>query len=116
MALLLAGLLVLPAGAGAGPDRAETAETRPEETAPAEANVDAAIRESVVRVLTDAPKLDIVGLDVAVDRGIISLTGRVATPAEKHLAARHADDVVGSQGVVNGLEVVPGLRQLNSRD
>lgn len=76
------------------------------------ADVDGALQREVVRQLSDHPQLDIVELEVRVDDGIANLSGQVARSAEKHLASRYANDVPGVQGVVNLIEVVPGLRQL----
>lgn len=72
---------------------------------------DAAIRREVLQRLEADPHVNIADLQVVVQDGIITLKGRVATYAEKHIAARGADDVRGSQGVVNAIEVVPGLRE-----
>jgi len=76
-------------------------------------DVDQVLQREVVREIWNNPQLDVVELEVTVEDGIVSLSGRVATSAEKHLASRYADDVPGTQGVVNLIEVVPGLRQLD---
>ena len=72
---------------------------------------DEAIRREVRRRLEKDPHVNVADLEVVVQDGVITLHGRVATNAEKHIAARGADDVRGSQGVVNAIEVVPGLRE-----
>ena len=106
----------MTSGENARADPGSASERAQDAGGPGQAEVDEMIRVSVVRVLTDDPQLEIVDLDVAVDRGTITLYGRVATPAEKHLAARYADDVIGSQGVVNALKVIPGLDRLTPPD
>lgn len=78
--------------------------------------VDQALQREIVREISMDPKLDVVELGVRVDAGIARLSGQVATSAEKHLASRYANDVPGTQGVVNLIEVVPGLRHLDSQD
>lgn len=75
-----------------------------------EGSADAAIRRAVVRKLQSDPDVDIAGLEVVVQDGIVTLHGQAATSSEKHLAARYADDVDGSRGIVNAIDVVPGLR------
>lgn len=81
-----------------------------------QAEADAAIREAVIDALSEDPQLDLVDLDVTVDRGTISLSGHAPTSAQKHLAARYADDVAGSQGVVNLIKVIPGMEPSGAGD
>ena len=105
--LFLSGVAI----AGAGPAPAEPAQ-------PAEAGPDAItaagddrLREAVRSRLGDDPDVKIHDLEVAVQDGIVTLYGRVADPADKHIAARYVDDIVGVKGVVNVLEVVPALQR-----
>jgi hypothetical protein len=74
-----------------------------------QAAVDSGTRKAVERALADDPDVEIRNLQVVVEEGIVTLHGRVGTPAEKHLAGRRADDIQGAKGVVNVLEVMPGL-------
>ena len=105
--LFLSGVAI----AGAEPALAEPAQ-------PAEAGPDAItaagddrLREAVRSRLGDDPDVKIHDLEVAVQDGIVTLYGRVADPADKHIAARYVDDIVGVKGVVNVLEVVPALQR-----
>jgi hypothetical protein len=89
-------------------------ESRDELSDPSHASALSAEGDDVVRAAVDAhlsgnPNTDIIDLEVEVQDGIVTLQGRVATPAEKQLAARYAQDVQGARGVVNAIDVVPGL-------
>ncbi len=65
------------------------------------------IREEVCEQLTDHPLIDASDVDVDVRDGVVTLTGRVAARAEKHLAEDIADSVWGVQDVKNRLRVHP---------
>jgi hypothetical protein len=49
-------------------------------------------------------------LRVSVDRGIVTLSGRVSTFYEKQLSQASARRVAGVRGVLDQVRVVPGLR------
>ena len=63
------------------------------------------IREEICERLTDHPLLDASDVDVEVRDGAVTLTGRVAVRAEKHLAEDIADEVSGVRDVENRLRV-----------
>lgn len=77
---------------------------------PLAGGADEAIRRQVIDALRKDPHVNVADLEVEVQDGVITLYGRVATSAEKHLAARKADDVRGARGVVNVIDSTPGLR------
>jgi hypothetical protein len=117
--LCLGAAIALAPSAGAAPaaDQDETRQAAEKtrdagsRAAALSGGADAAIRREVLQRLETDPHVNVADLEVVVQDGIITLHGRVATHAEKHIAARGADDVRGSQGVVNAIEVVPGLRK-----
>jgi osmotically-inducible protein OsmY len=66
---------------------------------------DATIKQEVEAELQWEPSVNAAGIGVAVKDGIVTLTGRVATLAEKYAAARAAARVAGVKAVANDLEV-----------
>jgi hypothetical protein len=68
---------------------------------------DRLLTRQVERALHGRQNILVRDLDVIVDTGIVTLHGTVATSAEKHLAARYAQDVRGVEGVVNAIVVNP---------
>lgn len=108
----LAGLVVLAATCMQLPQAEPTRDT-PTDAGPT--SVDRRIAAGVRHVLSASDQVDVHGLEVAVDGGVVTLHGTVASAAEKHLAARYARDVPGVPGVVNALVVEPGLRLVPDR-
>ena len=70
---------------------------------------DSQVRRAVEAKLIADPDVNVRDLQVEVQDGVVTLYGQVDAPAEKHLAARYADDIQGVEGVVNGIDVVPAL-------
>ena len=66
---------------------------------------DLTIKQQVEAELQWEPRVNAAGIGVAVKEGIVTLTGRVATLAEKYAAARAAARVAGVKAVANELEV-----------
>jgi hypothetical protein len=63
------------------------------------------IKQEVEAELRWEPSVNAAGIGVAVKDGIVTLTGQVATLAEKYAAARAAARVAGVNAVANDLEV-----------
>jgi osmotically-inducible protein OsmY len=74
---------------------------------------DLSIKEQVEAELRWEPSVNAAGIGVAVKDGIVTLTGRVSTYAEKMAAARAATRVAGVKVVANELEV--GLSAADQR-
>lgn len=108
--LAVTGLLVMPTGAaGEGAEGASPkADDRPDALHGA---ADARIRRDIREMLVQRPDIAVVDLEVVVQAAVVTLRGRVATPAEKHLARRAVEGITGVVGVVNALNVQPGLKQ-----
>jgi len=68
---------------------------------------DLSIKDDVEDELLWEPSIDAAEIGVAVKEGIVTLTGRVPSLAQKSAAARAADRVTGVKVVVNELEVGP---------
>jgi osmotically-inducible protein OsmY len=66
---------------------------------------DLSIKREVEAELQWEPRVNAAGIGVAVKDGIVTLTGRVASLAEKYAAARAAARVTGVRVVANELEV-----------
>jgi osmotically-inducible protein OsmY len=66
---------------------------------------DLTIKQEVEVELQYEPSIDAAGIGVAVKEGIVTLTGRVASLAQKYAAARAAARVAGVKAVANELEV-----------
>ena len=66
---------------------------------------DLTIKQEVEAELQYEPSIDAAAIGVAVKDGIVTLTGRVASLAQKYAAARAAARVTGVKAVANELEV-----------
>jgi len=66
---------------------------------------DLSIKQEVEEELQWEPSVNAAAIGVAVKDGIVTLTGRVATYAEKMAAGRAAARVTGAKAVANDLEV-----------
>jgi osmotically-inducible protein OsmY len=66
---------------------------------------DLTVKQDVEAELQWEPSVNAAAIGVAVKDGIVTLTGRVATLAEKYAAARAAARVAGVKAVANDLEV-----------
>ena len=66
---------------------------------------DLSIRKAVEEELQYEPSVNAAAIGVAVKNGIVTLTGRVTSLAEKYAAARAAARVSGVKAVANDLEV-----------
>jgi osmotically-inducible protein OsmY len=66
---------------------------------------DLSLKQDVEAELQWEPSVNAAAIGVAVKDGIVTLTGRVATLAEKYAAARAAARVAGVKAVANELEV-----------
>ena len=66
---------------------------------------DLTIKKDIEAELQWEPSVNAAGIGVAVKDGIVTLTGRVATYAEKMAAARAATRVTGVKTVANDLKV-----------
>ena len=74
---------------------------------------DFTIKQDVEAELRWEPSVNAAAIGVAVKDGIVTLTGRVASYAEKYAAARAAARVAGVKAVANELEV--GLSSVDRR-
>jgi osmotically-inducible protein OsmY len=74
------------------------------------APLDVRLKSAVKQSLDDYEQVTIEGLSIEVEFGIVTLEGKVATPAEKHLAARRVRNIVGVRGVVNAIDVDERLK------
>lgn len=91
---------------------AELGATLPQTTqrgkGPAAQRSDDQIKSSVEAVLTDDPWLDASGIQVSVQRGVVTLTGNVAARVDKRRAENVTDRVWGVLDVQNTLQIVGG--------
>jgi osmotically-inducible protein OsmY len=78
---------------------------------PGRAVLDARVEREIRELLESEPDVHVQGLLVEVQNGIVTLYGRVGSGAEKHLASSYSGSVRGAEGVVNLIEVVPGLEK-----
>jgi len=76
----------------------------------ADSSIDQRLGESVATMLEAKTNVSVRGLAVSVQDGIVTLEGTVKTSAEKHLASRYSQDIVGVQGVVNAIVVEPAMQ------
>ncbi|MEY4544019.1 MAG: hypothetical protein RL685_214 [Pseudomonadota bacterium] len=67
---------------------------------------DAELRETVVRELEQDGRIE-PGLDVAVEGGVVTLTGKSSSWAQRHAAQAAAHRVVGVFDVANDIQVTP---------
>lgn len=72
---------------------------------PAAQRTDDAVKLSVEAVLTDDPWLDASGVQVSVQQGVVTLTGQIATRADKRRAEDLTDRVWGVRDVQNHLQI-----------
>ena len=78
---------------------------------------DRAVRQAVLDGLAADPSLDTVHIGVAVDAGIVTLTGHVASYAGREAAAAAARRVPGVRGVVEQVKVrLPNTRRPRDED
>ncbi|MBZ5594867.1 MAG: BON domain-containing protein [Acidobacteriia bacterium] len=78
---------------------------------------DAWLRKDVEDELACEPSVDAAAIGVAVKEGIVTLTGHVASYAEKVVAERTAARVVGVKAVVTELDVkLPGTGRVNDEE
>lgn len=78
---------------------------------------DARLRKDVEDELACEPSVDTVAIGVAVKEGIVTLTGHVASYAEKVVAERTAAHVVGVKAVVTELDVkLPCTGRVNDEE
>lgn len=76
-----------------------------------------ALQRDVLDELRWEPSIDASDVGVTVDEGVVTLTGRVNSFAEKDAAQRAAQRVVGVRAVANDLEVVvPGTHRRDDTD
>lgn len=71
------------------------------------------LQQSILEELRDEPSVDAAQIGVAVDKGIVSLTGTVGTYAEKLLAEDTVKRVFGVRAVANDITVK--LREAHAR-
>jgi osmotically-inducible protein OsmY len=75
------------------------------------------LRTDVEEELSCEPSVDATAIGVAVKNGIVTLSGHVASYAEKVLAEKAASRVVGVSAIVTDLDVkLPGSRRINDED
>jgi len=78
---------------------------------------DSEVQRDVLDELKWEPNLDAAHIGVAVNDGIVTLTGHVTSYWERYLAERTAKRVNGVKAVVNEIEVrLPGISKLNDED
>src|SRR5215212_10411648 len=66
---------------------------------------DKALRRTLIDVLDDEPSINAAQIGVAVENGIVTLTGRVRSPAEKVTVERAVRRVKGVRAVVPSLAI-----------
>jgi osmotically-inducible protein OsmY len=73
---------------------------------------DKALRQTIIDELDFEPSIDSTNIGVAVDNGVVTLTGHVASYAEKIAAERAVERVKGVQAIAENIEVrYPGHKQ-----
>ena len=77
---------------------------------------DIELRRGVLDVLEGDPSIDARKIGVAVEDGIVALTGHVATYADKGNAETIAKSVAGVQGVANDIEVTTPKPEVNTAE
>lgn len=75
---------------------------------------DRELRHAVLEELEWAPHVDASGIEIGVGDGVVRLSGRVGTLAEKVRATRTTWHVKGVRGVANEIEVRPPEAHLHS--
>ena len=66
---------------------------------------DKSLRQAVIDELEWEPRINAAGIRVAAKNGVVTLTGRVGTYAEKSAAEKAAGRVIGTKAVVEELDV-----------
>ncbi|MDT8387818.1 MAG: BON domain-containing protein [Thiogranum sp.] len=116
------GLLALVSGslAPAGVLLAQESGTADTERAPDEtdakllseqARLDERTRQAVRDLLVNLEDFEAEELRVEVESGIVTLYGRVGTAADRHIATDFVTELRGVLGVINMLEITPGLER-----
>lgn len=78
---------------------------------------DCAVRQAVIDELASDPRIDTSHIGVAVDAGIVTLTGYVASYAERAAAEAAARKVSGVRGLVEQVKVrLPAARRPRDED
>jgi osmotically-inducible protein OsmY len=95
---------------GSAAIRASASAAGANRAAPAQSNADSAVRSAVTAELHKDKKIDQVGLTVAVNDGIVQLTGNVDNALSKDRATRISEAVRGVRAVDNRLVVSPEKR------
>src|SRR5271168_649244 len=73
---------------------------------------DKALRQTIVDELDFEPSIDAANIGVAVDNGVVTLTGHVASYAEKIAAERAVERVKGVRAIAENIQVrYPGHKQ-----
>jgi osmotically-inducible protein OsmY len=73
---------------------------------------DTTLRQMIIDELDWEPSIEAAHIGVAVDKGVVTLTGHVASYAEKHAAERAARRVKGAHAIAEEIEVRrPGAKQ-----
>ena len=73
---------------------------------------DKVLRQTIVDELDFEPSIDSANIGVAVDNGVVTLTGHVASYAEKVAAERAVERIKGVQAIAENIEVrYPGHKQ-----
>lgn len=85
--------------------RKTEAQRDPRASAPADQRPDEAIWEDIHEHLTTNPDLDATGIEIVVEEGDVTLTGRVDTRESKWLAEEIARSVAGVAELHNRLKV-----------
>ena len=70
---------------------------------------DTELRDTVERALEFEPSIDAADIGVAVENGVVTLTGHVATYPQKLTAERVAQGVKGVRGIAQEIEVRAGI-------
>jgi osmotically-inducible protein OsmY len=69
---------------------------------------DTELRDIVERALDYEPSIDAANIGVAVENGVVTLTGHVVTYAQKYVAERVVQGVSGVRGIAQEIEVRDG--------
>ncbi len=67
--------------------------------------IDKSLRQAVIDELEWEPRINAADIRVAAENGVVTLTGRVGTYAEKSAAEKAAGRVIGTKAVVEELDV-----------
>ncbi len=72
-------------------------------------NTDQSLRDEIIRVMKEHPKLDTTHMDVVIHDGIVTLKGKADTEEEKELAADLARSIPGVKDLKNELHIGTGI-------